>query len=125
MMAQQLTDSIEAAVAERASTTSTKNKRLSEQAETSNGKAEDEKFLADLTAECEQKSIDFGKRQELRQGELDAIQKAIDIMGSDAVAGSGDKHLPGLVQQSATVLVQLRSSSQSPIQHAVATFLND
>merc|ERR1719387_2071876 len=29
--------------------------------------AEDQKFLADLTAECEQKTIDFDKRQEVRQ----------------------------------------------------------
>merc|ERR1719146_29599 len=87
--------------------------------------AEDEKFLAYLTAECEQKSVDFEARQKLRQEELDAIQEAIDIMSSDTVAGSGDKHLPGLVQKSASALVQLRSSAQSPIQKVVASFLRD
>merc|ERR1719420_1179904 len=40
--------------------------------------AEDQKFLADLTAECQQKSNDFEKRQEVRQGEIDAIQQAIE-----------------------------------------------
>merc|ERR1719281_1981620 len=49
--------------------------------------AEDQKFLSDLTAECQQKSNDFEKRQEVRQGEIDAIQQAIEIMSSGAIAG--------------------------------------
>merc|ERR1719262_1615796 len=48
--------------------------------------AEDEKFLADLNAECTQKSLDFEKRQGIRQGEIDAIGKAIEIMSGGAVA---------------------------------------
>merc|ERR1719456_973430 len=43
-------------------------------------------------------------------------------MSSDAVAGSGAKHLPGLVQQG-TSFAQLRSSVLSPVQQAVASFL--
>merc|ERR1719333_480802 len=87
--------------------------------------AEDTKFLADLTTECAQKAVDFESRQKLRQGELDAISEAIDIMSSDAVAGSGTKHLPTLIQKGASALVQFRSSAQSPVQQAVATFLQD
>merc|ERR1719262_620443 len=87
-------------------------------------KADDEKYLADITATCEQKAADYAKRQELRQGELDAVQKAIEIMSSDAVAGSGAKHLPTLVQKS-PALAQLRSSTMSPAQKAVATFLEN
>lgn len=131
MMSQQLTDQIEQAVQDRTSKKAHKNKRLSdkagaegEQSDTSKGLAEDEKFLSDLTSECEQKATDFAKRQELRQGELDAINKAIEIMSSDAVAGSGAKHLPSLVQQS-TSLAQLRSNTLSPVQQAVASFLAD
>merc|ERR1719421_2717254 len=45
-------------------------------------------------------------------------------MSSDAVAGSGAKHLPGLVQQG-TALAQLRSHTMSPVQRAVASFLED
>merc|ERR1719253_1289330 len=41
-------------------------------------KAEDEKFLSDLNSECKQKSLDFEKRQEVRQGEIEAIGKAIE-----------------------------------------------
>merc|ERR1719272_2183807 len=114
MMAQELTDQIEGAVRERKSQLSTKNKRAAdkaaaegESADTSAVLASDQKYLADITATCTQKRADFAKRQELRQGELDAVQQAIDIMSSDSVSGSGDKHLPGLVQKS-TSLVQLR-----------------
>merc|ERR1719272_2038168 len=131
MLAQELTDQIEGAVRERKAQFSTKNKRLSEKAaaegdhaDTSAVLASDEKYLADITATCTQKRADFAKRQELRQGELDAVQQAIDIMSSDSVSGSGDKHLPGLVQKS-TSLAQLRSSSTSPSQKAVASFLQN
>jgi hypothetical protein len=129
MLAQELTDQIEGAVRERKSQTSTKAKRETakaaaegDHADTSAVLASDEKYLADITATCEQKSADFAKRQELRQGELDAVQQAIDIMSSDDVAGSGAKHLPTLVQKT-TSLAQLRSSSTSPAQQAVAVFL--
>jgi len=87
--------------------------------------AEDEKFLGDLVAECEQKATDFEIRQKTRQEELDAIAKAIEIMSSDDVSGSADKHLPGLIQTSASALVQLRSTSQSAAQQSVAIFLED
>jgi tRNA/tmRNA/rRNA uracil-C5-methylase (TrmA/RlmC/RlmD family) len=92
--------------------------------DTSAGKAEDEKFLSDLTSECEQKAIDFETRQKTRQGELDAIAEAIEIMSGDSVAGSGAKHLPQLIQKP-SALAQLRTSSASPIQRAVATYLKD
>jgi len=64
-------------------------------------------------------------RQKTRQEELDAIAKAIEIMSSDEVSGSADKHLPGLIQTSASALVQLRSTSQSAAQQSVAIFLED
>merc|ERR1719248_267867 len=115
MMAQELTDQVEAAVAERKLQLSTKNQCLSDKAKSEGESADtsavltsDEKYLSDITATCEQKKSDFAKRQELRAGELDAIQKAIDIMSSDAVAGSGAKHLPTMLQKS-TSLAQLRS----------------
>merc|ERR1719160_513418 len=75
MMSQELTDQIEGAVAERKSQLSTKNQRLSdkaksegESADTSAVLASDEKYLSDITATCTQKSADFAKRTELRQG---------------------------------------------------------
>jgi hypothetical protein len=131
MLAQELTDSIEAAVAERKSQTSTKQKKLTakataegDHADTSAVLAADEKYLAEITATCTSKKADFAKRQELRAGEIEAVQQAIDIMSSDDVAGSGAKHLPTLMQKS-TALAQLRSSAMSPAQKAVATFLQN
>jgi len=85
--------------------------------------AEDEKFLSDLIAECEAKAMEVEQNQKTRQEELDAIAKAIEIMSSDEVSGSGDKHLPGLIQTSS--YVQLRSTAQSSAQQAVAIFLED
>merc|ERR1719463_344731 len=84
---------------------------------------EDEKFLADLTTECNQKASDFEKRQELRAGEIEAISKAMEIMSSGAVAG-GTQHLPSLVQQGSS-FAQLRTNQQSPLQRTVASFLKD
>jgi len=127
MLAQELTDNIERATKQRTLKAKTKGERLQSKgddetslASTTATLAEDSKYLTDLTVECEQKAIDFDKRQELRQGELDAIQKAIDIMGGEAVSG-GTQYLPTLVQ---TSLVQLRSSSShSTAQTKVAAFL--
>merc|ERR1719301_174480 len=127
MLAQELTDNIERATKQRDLKAKTKQQTLQSKSDdeasltsTTATLAEDTKFLQDLTVECEQIAIDFDKRQELRQGEIDAVQKAIDIMSGDAVGG-GAAHLPGLVQ---TSLVQLRSSSaHSAVQSKVAAFL--
>ena len=54
------------------------------------------------------------------QQELEALSKAQDIIGSGAVAGSAEKHLPGLVQ-TATSLAFLRSFSARPEQLEQAT----
>merc|ERR1719158_1389246 len=48
---------------------------------------DDEKYSADLTATCEQKSTDFANRQILRGEEIEAIQKAIEILAGGAVSG--------------------------------------
>lgn len=124
-----LTGAIETAGVERGMKEKTKTTRLADAAaakgdlaDTSASLAEDEKFLADLNAECEQKSFDYQARQTVRQGEIEAIEKAIEIMSSPDVAGAGDKHL-GLVQ-SRVSLVQLRSTVKSDVQTAVASFLD-
>merc|ERR1740115_18785 len=66
----------------------------------------DSKYLSDLTATCEQKASDFESRQQLRAEEIEAVEKAIEIVSSGAVSGNADKHLPSLVQKSA--MAQLR-----------------
>ena len=97
-------------------------------AETSQGKADaqgdlkdttttrdaDEKYLAEF-ATCEQKVGDFEQRQQLRAEEMEAIEKAIEIIGSNSVSGSAGKHLPSMVQiespaQSRTPFRELRDA---------------
>jgi len=88
--------------------------------------AEDEKYLADTVALCDQKKIDYESRNKLRAGEIDAIEKAIEIIESSSVSGAADKHLPTLVQQGqadGAALAQLRSDSRSPSQKRAADFL--
>merc|ERR1719408_1177894 len=84
---------------------------------------DDAKYLAELTAECEQKSSDFAARQQLRAEEIAAVEKAIEILSSGAVSGASEKHLPQLVQVRSTSFAQLRSDSQNPNQLRVASYL--
>jgi len=89
--------------------------------DTTTSKAADAKFLSDLTATCGQKASDFESRQQLRAEEIVAVEKAIEILGSGAVAGNAAKHLPGLLQKSS--MAQLRASSMSPAQEKTAFYL--
>jgi cell division septum initiation protein DivIVA len=86
---------------------------------------EDQKFLDDTTAECAQKASDFESRQQLRAEEIEAIEKAIEIISSNAVSGAASKHLPSLVQQKAASLAQFRSDTSNPAQFKVAIYLQD
>merc|ERR1719375_689721 len=110
--------------------TETKAKKLQSKAEaegeledTIKTRDDDMKYLADLTATCEQKSSDFEARQQLRAEEIEAIEKAIEIISSGAVAGAAEEHLPTLVQMKASSLAQLRADGQSPQQTKVAQYL--
>merc|ERR1719331_3153385 len=87
MMTKDLEGQIAGAKMEKGMKTTTKAKTLEAEAEakgdladTQASLAEDEKFLADLNSECEQKSFDYEQRQIVRQGEIDAIMKAAEIM---------------------------------------------
>merc|ERR1719465_105316 len=86
---------------------------------------DDKKYLADLTATCEQKGADFESRQNLRGEEIEAIEKAIEIISGAAVQGNAEKHLPGLMQVKSTAFAQLRADSMNPNQVRVAEFLQD
>merc|ERR1719453_2341444 len=84
---------------------------------------DDSKYAADLTATCEQKSTDFANRQVLRAEEIEAIQKAIEILAGGAVSGASETHLPQFVQVKGTSLAQLRSDGQTPNQKKLISFL--
>merc|ERR1719247_3675126 len=86
-------------------------------------KAADTKYLDDLVATCDEKANAFEQRQQLRAEEIEAIEKAIEIISSGAVSGSADKHLPALIQKSS--FAQLRSETRSPTQALVATYLQE
>jgi len=86
---------------------------------------DDIKYLAEVTATCEKKASDFASRQQLRADEIAALEKAIEILSSDAVSGNAEKHLPGaaMLQTKAPSLAQMRSNGRSPSQTSVAEFL--
>merc|ERR1719207_107304 len=131
MMAASLTDAINQQTDSRADKTATK-KQMETSAADAKGElantqatlAEDTKYLDDLKTTCAQKTSDFEARQKMRAEELSAIDQAIEIISSGAVAGSAGKHLPGLVQvKSSTSFVQLRAGAKAPSQDAVASYL--
>jgi len=95
--------------------------------DTSTTKDDDSKYLAGMTSSCTQKSNDFVARQKLRTDEIAAIEKAVEILGSDDISGAASKHLPALLQQKVPSLAQLRSGKDTnpSNQMRMAAYLND
>merc|ERR1719335_1341787 len=131
MLTMDLKTQIEKATAARTEKQAAKGKALQDSADATGSKTDttttrddDTKYLADLTATCETKASAFAERQTLRAEEIEALNKAIEILSSGAVAGSADKHLPALVQTKRS-LAQFRAAEQSPVQLRVAAFLKD
>jgi len=83
----------------------------------------DTTYLADLVATCEQKADDFAAKQALREEEIDAIGKALEIISSTAVSGNAEKHLPSLFQGVQVSLVQVRSQTDHNEQQQAASYL--
>merc|ERR1719498_1405961 len=123
---QQLADNIENAEHEiakkkelRAETEQLKAEKEGDLAQTTADRDEDQKYLDDTVALCDQKKMLFESRQKLRAEELEALKKAIEIISSGTVAGAAEEHLPTLVQVAparAGSLAQLRSELRSPSQ---------
>lgn len=133
MKVQDLTNQIEAATEERHAKATTKARKEQEKAEASGNSQdeadtlrEDTSFLSDLQAQCGQRARDFESSQELREGEIDAIQKAIEIMSGNAVM-YGEKHLQNaaafIQRGQQTSFIQVRSLEHSSMQVSVANFL--
>jgi chromosome segregation ATPase len=127
LMVQDILDQIDNAKEAREEKAATKKQRESDAADakgdladTQASLADDEQFLKQLETECEQKSVDYEKRQVLRAGEITAVSKAIEIMSSDKVSG-GTKHLPG--SAAAASLLQLDTAQTSVLQGRVSKFL--
>merc|ERR1719281_797628 len=130
MQIQELVGQIEQATDESSLKTKTKAERAQDEATakgdlatTENDLATDSKYLKDLLVECDQKAKDFENRQMLRKDELIAINKAIEIMSSDEVMGTGEKHLPQFIQLKSSMSM-LRSSADSPLRKKLISFLS-
>merc|ERR1719215_2291987 len=128
MLMQDLKAQIGQATSDRDQKAESKAKKLQNKADangdlkdTTTTKNADSKYLADLTATCEQKAADFESRQQLRADEIVAVEKAIEIISSGAVAGNADKHLPAMLQTPS--FAQLRSDLATQAQARVANYL--
>jgi len=127
MLMQDLNAQVASATTDRGEKAEAKAKTLQAKADntgdlndTTASKAMDSKYLSDLTSTCSTKASDFESRQQLRAEEITAVEKAIEILSSGAVAGNAAKHLPSLTQ---TSLAQLRASALSPAQQKTAFYL--
>merc|ERR1719254_128794 len=109
MLMQDLKAQIDQATVDVATKSETKAKKLQAKAtaegdltDTTTTKNDDAKYLSDLTALCEQKATDFESRQQLRAEEIEAIEKAIEILSSSEVSGNAVKYLPSMLQSSSS-----------------------
>lgn len=127
VMAQTLADEIENANTEIKRKTSYKEAALKAKAEAEGDKADaeavlaaDQKYLADATTECKLKNEAFVSRQELRAGEIEAVDKAIEILSANNVSGAADRNLPGFLQMSSKVQKRSFNAGNSAIQKVAA-----
>jgi hypothetical protein len=71
----------------------------------------------DTTIDCKTNNKLYEKQDNLRQGEIDAIAEAVEILGGDSVAGAGKRHLTqhAEIQEEKKVLsfLQVREVSNS------------
>lgn len=114
MATQDLTDAIEQTsqqlsktqqAASRARASAAGNKKSLDEARAT--KDEDVQFLKDLRVECSHKELSFIEKQKLRQDELEALGKAVEILGqSKAVAGAASKR-PTFLQETSPWAVRV------------------
>jgi hypothetical protein len=120
MVIQDLTDTIANAKKDIGEKTKTKAAKLEQQAfdkkqlaQTEVEKAEAEKTLASMDTECSEKKLSYEEKQQLRDEEMEAISKAVEIISAPDVAGSHEKYLSGFAQVQGTSLVQRGTSKVS------------
>jgi len=87
----------------------------------------DSEYLKGLVATCEDKLDNFKSRQEMRTEEIGAISKAIELIDSDAVTGSSQRHLDSMLQDLAVggAQLQLGGTLESAQQTSVLRFLRE
>jgi len=107
---------------DKAKTLKSKADAVGQLADTVTVRDEDTKFLDDTMATCEQKASDFEARQQLRAEEIEAIEKAIEIIETK-VAPKALVQQPMAQFGKVTALAQLRSNAANPAVWQVAEFL--
>eukprot|EP00929_Paragymnodinium_shiwhaense_P027424 TRINITY_DN1609_c1_g1_i1.p1 TRINITY_DN1609_c1_g1~~TRINITY_DN1609_c1_g1_i1.p1 ORF type:complete len:698 (+),score=337.39 TRINITY_DN1609_c1_g1_i1:91-2184(+) len=123
MVVQDLTDSIAQAKEDSSSKSQLRSSKMEKKSllqkqlgQTTSMKAEDEKTLSDTKVECSEQTQSFEEKQQLRAEEIQALEKAIEILAADNVQVAGEKHLALAAQkasvQKAAALVQLNTDSE-------------
>merc|ERR1719149_56785 len=85
-------------------------------AATESMKEANEKELKDMQTECFEKDLSYQKKQKLRAEEIEAIEKAVEILSSPEVSGAAEKYLTlaqGKAKGSALVQADKRSNAQA------------
>jgi chromosome segregation ATPase len=120
MVKQDLVDSIDNAnkdIEEKLADKESKKEQIAEDkkelASTKECKAEDEHLLKNLDVECEEKMLSFEEKQKLRDDEIEAIGKAIEILSGDDVSGNAAEHLDFAQTGAASAFVQFLSNSNT------------
>eukprot|EP00930_Biecheleria_cincta_P034244 TRINITY_DN2367_c0_g1_i1.p1 TRINITY_DN2367_c0_g1~~TRINITY_DN2367_c0_g1_i1.p1 ORF type:complete len:703 (+),score=235.12 TRINITY_DN2367_c0_g1_i1:74-2182(+) len=107
---------------------STKAKLEDQLSTTVDTKKSDQEYLDEISTTCDQKATDFKARQKLRGEELEAVNKAIEVISSPDVMGNEKKHLwKSFIQmksKSETSLAVLRlRQARSDVKDKIAFFL--
>merc|ERR1719277_2517077 len=130
MLMQDLKAQIEEATQDRTEKAEFKAKKLQAKADaegdltdTTTTRDADVAYLKDLTATCEQKATDFASRQQLRVEEIEAIEKAIEILSSESVTGNAEKYLPTLLQKGSSLVSFRADLSTQAAQNRAAQYL--
>jgi len=101
----------------------------SDLADTTSTRADDAKYLSEMTSQCKQKASDFEERQKLRTDEITALEKAIEILSSSKVQATSERATAALLQRRMAgrhvALLQVGSSGASPAMAKAALFLDD
>jgi septal ring factor EnvC (AmiA/AmiB activator) len=117
MIEQDLSDSVEKGNEDLGSMTTSKLSKQEASAElkkqlqsTTTVKVEDSKTLGDTIIECKEKKLSFEEKQTLRAEEIQALAKAIEILGSEDVQANAAKHLSLAQVAKGSSLVRIRGA---------------